>query len=304
MDKFEVSILGCGSATPSRRHLPSCQVVNVRDTLYMIDCGEGAQRQARMMGVKFNRLRHIFLSHLHGDHCLGLPGLLSTLSLHQMDGEITVHTFAEGVEIFRRILDFFCRERTFTLRYNVIRPERAVILDTPAITVETVPLYHRIPTVGFVFREKPKSRHLRRDMLDFYNVPIAQRRALQLGADFVTADGAVIPNSRLTTDPDPSRSYAYCADTAYNPQVAKDVGPVDMMYHEATYADDALGKARDRYHSTARQAGEIARLAGARRLAIGHYSKSYRDETQHLAQAREAFGGEVIAATEGMKITV
>ncbi len=302
MDKFEVQILGCGSATPTSRHLPSCQVVDIRDTLYMIDCGEGAQLQARKMGMKFSRLRHIFLSHLHGDHCLGLPGLLSTLSLHHMDGEITVHTFADGVDMFRRMIDFFCHELTFTLKFDIIEPRRAIILDTPAITVETAPLYHRIPVVGYVFREKPKVRHLRGDMLEFYNIPVAQRRALQLGADFTTADGVVIPNGRLTTDPDPSRSYAYCSDTQFNPKVAEDVGPVTMMYHEATYADDNLLKASQRYHSTARQAGEIARMAGAERLMIGHYSKSYSDEERHLTEAKEAFGGEVIAATEGLRI--
>lgn len=304
MDKFEVKILGCGSATPTHRHLPSCQVVDIRDTLYMIDCGEGAQLQARKMGVKFSRLRHIFLSHLHGDHCLGLVGLLSTLSLHHVDGEITVHTFAPGVDMFKRVIDFFCHELTFTLKFNVIEPKRAIILDTPAISVETIPLYHRIPTVGYVFREKPKVRHLRPDMLDFYNVPISQRCNLQQGADFITPDGTVIPNARLTTDPDPSRSYAYCSDTMFDPRVAQDVGPVTAMYHEATYADDNTLKARDRYHSTARQAGEIARMAPAQRLIIGHYSKSYPDESLHLAQAKEAFGDEVIAATEGMCINI
>ncbi len=304
MEKFEVQILGCGSATPTRRHLPSCQIIDIRDTLYMIDCGEGAQLQARKMGVKFNRLRHIFLSHLHGDHCLGLTGLLSTLSLHHLDGEITVHTFAEGVDMFRRMIDFFCHELTYTLNFNTIEPRRAVILDTPAITVETVPLYHRIPTVGYVFREKPKVRHLRSDMLDFYKVPISQRRNLQLGADFVTPDGTVIPNHRLTTDPDPSRSYAYCSDTIFDPRVAHDVGQVTAMYHEATYADDSADKAKARFHSTARQAGEIARMAPAERLIIGHYSKTYTNESLHLAQAKEAFGGEVIAATEGMRINI
>ncbi len=304
MDKFEVNILGCGSATPSLRHLPSCQVIDIKNTLYMIDCGECAQLSARRMGVKFSRLRHIFISHLHGDHCLGLPGLLSTLSLHHIDGTITVHTFAEGVAMFKQIVGFFCRERTFDLEFNEIAPERGVILDTPTLTVETVPLSHRVPTVGFVMRQKPKARHLRSDMMEFHHVPIAQRNAIKWGADFVTESGVVIPNSHLTTDADPSLSYAYCSDTAYDPHVAECVGAVDLMYHEATYTDDQREKAHQRYHSTAREAGEIARQAGSGALMIGHYSKSYTDSKQHLAEAKAAFGGNVIASTEGLRVPI
>lgn len=301
MAKFQINVLGCGSATPSLRHMPSCQVIDIRDSLYMIDCGEGAQLQARRMKVKFSRLNHIFISHLHGDHCLGLPGLLSTLSLQQSGGSITVHTFKDGVEIFSRMMDFFCKERTYDLRFNVIEPERAMILDNSAITVETVPLRHRIPTVGFIFREKPKRPHLDGEMLKFYNVPLSQRDNIKSGADFLTSDGRTIPNDRLTRPADPSVAYAYISDTAYHPSIVPTIEGVDLLYHEATYTSESQAKARERYHSTARQAAMIARDAGVKRLLIGHYSKSYHNEDGHLVEAREIFP-ETIASTEGMKI--
>lgn len=301
MAKFQIDILGCGSATPSLRHQPSCQVIDIRDNLYMVDCGEGAQLQARRMKVKFSRLGHIFISHLHGDHCLGLPGLLSTLSLHQTGGTITVHTFSDGIDMFKRIMDFFCRERTYDLRFEPITPSRATIFENDAITVETVPLRHRTPTVGFIFREKPKPRHLDGELAKFYNIPIAKRHDIKLGADFVTDDGTVIPNSRLTKPASPSCSYAYISDTIYDPSIIPAIEGVDLLYHEATYTDSASHLATQRYHSTAAQAAMIARDAAVGRLLLGHYSKSYHNEDAHLCEARAIFPN-TIAATEGLKI--
>lgn len=301
MAKFQIGILGCGSATPSLRHQPSCQVIDIRDNLYMIDCGEGAQLQARRMKVKFSRLGHIFISHLHGDHCLGLPGLLSTLALHQTGGSLTVHTFREGIDMFKRIMDFFCRERTYDLRFEVIAPERATVYENDAITVETVPLNHRVPTVGYIFREKPKPRHLNGEMVKFHDIPVSLRQSIKNGADYVKPDGAVIPNALLTTPADPVRSYAYISDTAYYPAVIPAIQGVDLLYHEATYTDGSADKAAQRFHSTARQAAMIARDASVGRLLLGHYSKSYLNEDEHLSEAREIFP-QTIAATEGMKI--
>lgn len=297
-------ILGCGSATPSRRHLPACQVVEHNRELLMIDCGEGAQRSMMTQGLNFTRLRHIFISHLHGDHCLGLPGLLSTLSLHKMGGTLTVHTFKEGAEIFSNLVDFFCRERSFDLQFNIIDPTvRQTILDTKSLTVEAFPMHHRVPTVGFLLREKPKPRHIIADAVKFFNVPVAQMKSIKDGADFVTPDGTVIVNSRLTRDADRSASYAYCSDTLFDRSLAEVVKGVDLLYHEATYADDATAKARERFHSTASQAARIARSAGVGKLILGHYSKAYKDESQHLEQAKAIFP-ETILANEGMKLEI
>ena len=303
MSDFKVNILGCGSATPSLRHMPSCQVIDYRDKLMMIDCGEGAQLAMRRMKLKYSRLNHIFISHLHGDHCLGLPGLLSTMALHDIEGTITIHTFADGAEIIQQIVDFFCRERPYELKFNIIKPENAIIYEDKSLIVETFPLYHRVPCVGFIFREKPKLRHLNREMVDFYNVPIAMRQAIKAGEDFVTPDGAIIPNHRLTTPAQPSFSYAYCSDTIYNPLVAEAVKGCDVIYHEATYDDSKIEKAAQRGHSTAGQAAQIAVDAEAKKLIIGHYSKSYLDESILLDDACRIFPN-TIAANEGMTIDI
>lgn len=303
MADFKVNILGCGSATPSLRHMPSCQVVDHRDRLMMVDCGEGAQLAMRRMKLKYSRLNHIFISHLHGDHCLGLPGLLSTMALHDTEGTVTVHTFAEGAELFERIINFFCRERSYDLRFNIIKPEHAVIYEDRSLTVETFPLYHRVPCVGYIFREKPKLRHLNREMVDFYKVPVAMMHSIKEGADFVLPDGTVVANERLTTPAEPAYSYAYCSDTVYNPLVAEAVKGVDVVYHEATYTDDDAEKARQRGHSTAGEAAKIALEAGAKKLIIGHYSKSYADESGHIADACRIFP-DTIAANEGLTIDI
>lgn len=270
----------------------------------MIDCGEGAQRSIMLQGLSFTRLRHIFISHLHGDHCLGLPGLLSTLSLHQMGGTLTVHTFAEGAEIFSKMVDFFCRERSFDLQFNIIDPtRRQIALETKSLTVEAFPLHHRVPTVGYLLREKPKPRHIIADAVKFFNVPVSRMKDIKEGADFVTADGQTIANSRLTRDADPSASYAYCSDTLFDRSLADVVKGVDLLYHEATYADDSTVKARERFHSTASQAARVARDAQAGKLILGHFSKAYKDETIHLAEARKIFPDTIIA-NEGMRIEI
>lgn len=270
----------------------------------MIDCGEGAQRSMMQQGLSFTRLRHIFISHLHGDHCLGLPGLLSTLSLHQMGGTLTVHTFSEGAEMFGRIVDFFCRERSFELEFNIIDPTiRQTILQTKSLTVEAFPLKHRVPTVGYLLRENPKPRHIIADAVKFFNVPVSQMKAIKDGADFVTEEGQVIANERLTRDADPSSSYAYCSDTLFDPSLIDVIEGVDLLYHEATYADDSLKKASERFHSTASQAARIARDAHVGKLLLGHYSKAYPDEERHLAEARAIFP-ETYLSYEGLRLPI
>lgn len=288
---------------PTPRHNPSCQVIERRGELMMIDCGEGSQLMMRKMKLKFSRLRHIFISHLHGDHCLGLPGLLSTLSLHEAGGTVTVHIFREGAELFERAVRMFCGTTSYRLEWDIIEPERrAVIVDEPDLTVETFPLYHRVACNGFLFCEKPKPRHLIGDVANFYDIPHYRRREIRMGADFVMPDGTVIPNNRLTRPAEPGGSYAYCSDTMAVKRVAEDVKGAKTIYHEATYGDDNAHLARPRGHSTARQAGEIAALAGAERLIIGHYSKRYYDTSILREQAAETFHGQVIAADEGMTI--
>lgn len=301
MTKFELNVLGCGSATSSLRHLPSCQVLNVRDNLFMIDCGEGAQLEMRRMKLKYSRLNHIFISHLHGDHCFGLPGLLSTLALLEKTGTLTVHIFKDGAEQFKRLLDYFCREMPYELKFDIMTTRKTVIYEDDGITVTTFPLRHRVPAVGFLFAEKPKLRHIDPIRVKEAGVPLHFLNSLRHGADFLTPDGRLIPNAELTTDADPCLSFAYCSDTAYSKRVVEAVQGVDWLYHESTYADDCEAMARRRFHSTARQAAIVAREAGVKHLILGHYSKRYRDDNIFLQQAQEEFP-HVILAHEGLRL--
>lgn len=297
--RFELNILGCGSATPTTRHNPSSQIVNFRDKLFMIDCGEGAQVMMKRRGLKLSRLSHIFISHLHGDHCFGLPGLLSTMSLHEKGGSVTVHLPHGGRAVLEPMIRFFCDNTSYDLRFEEYPAEPTVIYADPALTVETFPLYHRVPCSGFIFREAEPLLNLRGDMVKYHQVPVSAMHSIKLGEDFVKPDGTVIPNSMLTLPRKPAVSYAYCSDTMFDRRVARSVKGVDVIYHEATYAADMALQARRRGHSTAREAGIIAREAGARQLIIGHYSKRYPDATPLLLEARAEFP-HVIAADESL----
>ncbi len=295
MTRFELNILGCGSATCTTRHMPSCQVLNVRDRLMMIDCGEGAQLSMRHMRLKFSRLNHIFVSHLHGDHCFGLPGLLSTLALTGRTGTVTVHIFKDGAEWLRRTMDRFCGDRPFRLEYNVIGTQRAVVYEDSGVVVTAFPLQHRVPCVGFRIDEKPKLRHIVPEALAEHGVPRHAINGLRQGLDWTAPDGHVVACELLTTPPDPSRSYAYCSDTRPSERVLQAIEGVDWLYHEATYGDECERQAHNRYHSTAREAARAAREAGAGNLIIGHYSSRYDDVTPLLEQARQEFASTMLA---------
>lgn len=304
MADFKVFVLGCGSAKPSVRHLPSCQAIEYRGKLMLVDCGEGAQLSICRQHLNFSRLTDVFISHLHGDHLLGLPGLLSTLSLHGKGGKVRVHIFEKGARLMHEILSTVGHETSFEIEYDILDPNGThVIYEDNALTVKSFPLYHSVPCVGFRFDEKPKPRHLRGDMAKFLEIPVRELAGIKAGADFVRADGTVFTNDRLTTPADPSASYAYCSDTMFNPAVAESVRGVDLLYHEATYGDELAVKGAERGHSTASEAAEIARLAGTKRLLIGHYSSRYNDTVELLQQARAVFP-DTIAATEGMKIAL
>ena len=219
-----------------------------------------------------------------------------------MSGSVTVHIFREGARLMKEWMDFFNRNSPFDIVYDVIEEgERRIVYEDGGLTVETFPLYHRTPCTGFIFREKPKLRHLRGDMVKFHSIPIASLQAIKEGADFVKDDGRVIPNAALTTAADPSVSYAYCSDTMMDSRVAADIRGVDTVYHEATYDDSMAQRARERGHSTAREAATIAREAGARRLIIGHFSKRYNSEEILLREASEVFP-DVILANEGLRV--
>lgn len=296
MEKFELHILGCGSALPTTRHFATSQVVNLRDKLFMIDCGEGAQMQLRKSRLKFSRLNHIFISHLHGDHCFGLIGLISTFGLLRRTAELHIHSPKGLEELLTPMLNFFCH----TLAYKVIFHEfdtrqTSVVYEDRSMTVTTIPLQHRIPCCGFLFAEKARPNHIIRDMVDFYKVPVYELNRIKNGSDYVTPEGEVIANTRLTRPSDPPRKYAYCSDTIFRPEIVEQLSGVDLLFHEATFAESELARAKETYHTTAAQAARIALEAGVRQLVIGHFSARYEDESILLKEASAVFPNTILA---------
>ncbi|HIX75767.1 MAG TPA: ribonuclease Z [Candidatus Parabacteroides intestinipullorum] len=304
MADFDLHILGCGSALPTTRHLPTSQVINLRDKLYMVDCGENTQLQIRHAHLKFSRLTHIFISHLHGDHCFGLPGLISTLGMLGRTGELVIHGPKELEDFLEPILRLFCKGMPFDVRIEPVDTTRhALIMEDRSLSVWSIPLKHRIPCCGYLFAEKPKEAHIIREMIDFYQVPIRQIQEIKRGADFITPEGEVIPNARLTRPAEQPKRYAFCSDTAFHPEIVPYVEGVDLLYHEATFAERDLARAKETFHSTARQAATIACEAGVKRLVIGHYSARYENTAFLLDEAREVFP-ETILGNEGMVLSV
>lgn len=304
MNPFELHILGCGSALPTRRHLPAAQVLNVRGKLFMIDCGEGAQLQFRHTGLNYNKIYGIFISHLHGDHCFGLIGLISTMGMLGRTAPLTVYAHADLECILKPQLDFFCKELSFEVRFQSFNPSRhELIYEDRSLQVHTLPLHHRIPTAGFLFREQPRERHIIKDMMDFYHIPLRVIPALKAGADFTTEDGTMVPNERLTTPATPSRSYAYCSDTVYWENLIPLIRGVDMLFHEATFGDAEADRARNTMHSTASQAARMARQASVGKLIIGHFSARYVHEKTLLSEACDVFPNTLLAK-EGMVLQI
>ena len=296
MEKFELHILGCGSALPTTRHFATSQVVNLRDKLFMIDCGEGAQMQLRKSRLKFSRLNHIFISHLHGDHCFGLMGLISTFGLLGRTAELHIHSPKGLEELLTPMLNFFCH----TLAYKVIFHEfdtrqTSVVYEDRSMTVTTIPLQHRIPCCGFLFAEKARPNHIIRDMVDFYKVPVYELNRIKNGSDYVTPEGEVIANTRLTRPSDPPRKYAYCSDTIFRPEIVEQLSGVDLLFHEATFAESELARAKETDHTTAAQAARIALEAGVHQLVIGHFSARYEDESILLKEASAVFPNTILA---------
>lgn len=256
----------------------------------MIDCGEGSQLQMRKLGVRMSKLHSIFISHLHGDHVFGLPGLISSLGLLGRTAELTIYAHQEIEQFLYPFLNFFCNNLSYNIRLVLLRRKGYnLIYENRSICIYTFPLKHRIATNGFLFKEKEKPRHIKREMIDFYNIPIRNINEIKDGADFTTSDGKIIANDRLTTPADPIRSYAYCSDTAYDESIVPYIKDVDVLYHEATFAESELARANKTGHSTARQAAEIAKLAEVKKLVIGHFSSRYTNLTPLLEEAQAVF---------------
>lgn len=290
MEPFKIHILGCGSALPTLHHYPSAQVVEIRGKLFLVDCGEGTQIQLRRSRLRFTKISAIFISHLHGDHCFGLIGVLSSFGLLGRTAPLTVYAPAALRNVLDMLLHHFCQGLEFEVLFKAVDTElQKVIYEDRSLTIETIPLEHRIACCGYLFREKPTLPHIRRDVADFYQIPVSQFSNIKNGADWITPEGETVPNSRLTTSADPPRSYAYCSDTRYIPTLFQRLGGVTTLYHESTYGDDNLLLAEKYCHSTARQAATVALEAGVDKLLLGHYSQRYDNEQVLLDEARSVF---------------
>ncbi len=290
MQPFRVHILGCGSALPTLKHFATCQVVEIRNKCFMIDCGEGAQIQLRRTHIHFTAIQSIFISHLHGDHCFGLMGMICSFGM--LGREAPLHIYApEGLEgLLKEQMEMFCPGLQYEVVVHTVNTqENKVVYEDRSLTIETIPLNHRISCCGYLFREKPLLPHIRRDMIDYLNIPLSQINNIKMGGGWTTEEGIFYEHERLVTPADKPRAYAYCSDTAYMPGLHELVKGVDLLYHESTYCDDKLDNALKYYHSTARQAAQVAKDAGVKKLLLGHYSARYNDESKLEEEAREVF---------------
>ncbi|MBR2192438.1 MAG: ribonuclease Z [Bacteroidaceae bacterium] len=304
MEKFEVTVLGCGSALPTVKHNGSGMVVNIREKYFLVDCAEGTQVELRRNRIHLNRLFTVFISHLHGDHCFGLMGLISTLGLLGRTAPLHVYGPQDIDTLFQPLIDYHCNGMTYEVVFHPIDTHQNIcIYEDRSLQVFSIPLKHRIRCCGYFFKEKELSRHILKDAIEKYAIPISQINNVKAGLDFVMPNGDVIKNELITTPPTPARSFAYCSDTVFRPEIAEMMKGVDLLYHEATFAESEKQLCSKVYHSTAKQAAEIARLAGAKQLMLGHYSSRYDDESILLKEASELFENTILAK-EGLVVTV
>jgi len=302
--KFEVLVLGCGSATPTLKHNPTSQLINHDEHYFLFDCGEGTQLQLRRYKVKFQRIKHIFITHLHGDHYLGLPGLISTMHLLGRTTDLHIYShkdLKEATEVQLRISHSRLR---FKVVWHPLKYEgMETIFENKKLIFQSFPLHHGVETCGFRISEKEKLRNIKQECIEKYNISIPRIRQIKEGADYKLSDGSIIPNEELTTAPNPPKSYAFCTDTAYAETTAKYVSGVDLLYHEATFRKKEAERARATLHSTTLDAALVAKEANAGKLLLGHYSARYKKDNPFLQEASSIFKN-VMLADEGLRIPV
>lgn len=297
--KFEVLILGNSSATPMFNRHPTAQVLNFNEQLILIDCGEGTQMQLVKYGIKTNRINAIFISHLHGDHYLGLVGLISSMSLHGRHSDL--HLF--GPAPLKEILDLQFLHAGTQIQFNLIfHPTNSnaaeVIYETKSIQVSSFPLKHRVPTTGFRFEERAKLATLQIEKVQALGVPVAFYNLLKAGVDCTDIDGTVYQAAELTLPSSPARSYAFCSDTLAFQEYMQSIQEVDLLYHESTFLHELVMKAKDTFHSTSLEAAQVAKRVGAKKLLLGHYSARYKDLSPILEEAKSEFSNSELS-TEG-----
>lgn len=286
----KLTVLGSSSALPTTERNLTAHLLTVNERYYLIDCGEGTQLQLRKARIKFGKLSHIFISHLHGDHFYGLIGLISTFSLLGIKNDLHVFAHSELQKLIQPLLDNIRADIRFRIIFHPLdfKKTRTVFSDKN-IEVTSFPLKHSIPVCGFIFREKQKQANLIKEKIAEYDIPVFKRNGIKNGEDYTTTDGRVIPNKLLVTPPKRPCSYGFCTDTAFFEPVAEVVKGVDLLYHEATFGNEDADLASKTGHSTASQAATIASVAGAAKLIIGHFSSRYKDIQVLVNEARVIF---------------
>jgi ribonuclease Z len=287
---MKLTILGSSSALPTSDRYPSAHVLNAHERLFLIDCGEGTQMQLRKCSIKFGKINHIFISHLHGDHIFGLYGLLSTFNLMGRQNPVNIYA-PDGYD---RMLNSHLKDFDITLNFDVdFTPlggkDPVKILDEKYVTVTSFPLQHRIAAFGFLFREKPAERNIIKESIEKYGIPFARIPAIKKGADFITESGQLIRNEEITIPPVNPLSYAYCSDTMFFSRLPEFVKDVDVLYHEATFDADLKELAKITGHSTTADAANCAKTANVKTLIIGHFSARYRDISALVNEAKTIF---------------
>jgi len=293
---FEVTILGSNSALPTSDRYPTGQILNVFDRFFLIDCGEGTQIQIRRNKIGFGKINHIFISHLHGDHYYGLIGLISTFNLLGRKNDLHIYSPSELKTLIQPQIDFIKGDMQFKILFHPLdfkKPKQ--IYTDKKVEVTSFPLKHSIPTCGFIFREIKKQPNIKKELVQYYDIPITEIKNIKAGVNFITKNGEIIPHETLTTPPPLPHSYAFCTDTAFNPQIVEIIKGVDLLYHEATFTEEMQEFANNTLHSTAKEAATIAKLAGVKKLIIGHFSARYKKSTPFLDEAKQVFENTVIA---------
>ena len=287
---MKLLILGCNSAVPLENSHTTSQVLEVKDHLFLIDCGEGTQIQLRQQKIKFSRIKHIFISHLHGDHFYGLVGLISTFRLLGRTSDLNVYGPTGIKEIITLQLKLANSWTNYNLFFHELDSKTSqIIFEDGDLIVKTIPLDHRIYTNGFLFQEKSGQRRLDIQKIKDFNIKPYDYQNLKLGKDLITEDGKIIQNQSLTLEPHPVKNYAFCSDTSYNESIVPLIEFVDLLYHEATFLDSHANLAKKTKHSTAKQAAKIAKLSKVKRLILGHFSSRYKDKSQFITEAKSVF---------------
>lgn len=303
---LQLTILGCHSATPRVNAYPTAQYLEINSRHFLIDCGEGTQRQMRKYKVGFSKINHIFISHLHGDHCFGLIGLISTFGILNREKELHIYGPKGIKELINIQLEISKSHVKFELIFHELTSKKSeLIFEDTKVEVRTIPLNHRVYTNGFVFKEKIKPRNLNIEAIKKYNgeIEVCDYNNLKAGKDFIRENGGTIENKLLTFDPPKPLIYSYCSDTAYKPEIADIISNSDLLYHESTFLSDREELAQKTKHSTAYQAAKIAKDSNSRKLILGHYSSRYDDISLFKKEAEEIFDT-VILADAGLKINI